>query len=146
MHAAGAVTRGRSYSAGLIVGALILLGQVGVAIWQHLGPTRYFAWAPNDYTVTYDVQASVAGRALTPGEIARRYRLDLTDRLGEVPESVKRKVQFAPTERYVWEDPPQHLLDRFQWYEERYDPRNPAHIVVTYQVDAGPVKVWRWPR
>ena len=57
--------------------ALILL-QVGIGVWQHFGSTRYFAWAPNDYLMTYDLQVTVNGASLSRDEISRRYRLSLT--------------------------------------------------------------------
>ncbi len=130
-------------SAALLAGLAILLAQVGVAIWQHLGSTRYFAWAPNDYLVTYDLRAGVGGRALTPGQISRRYRLNLTNRREN---DLTAKAGLAPSEHYVWEDPPQHLFDRIKWYEQTYGLRDPARVVLTYQLDGGPIRVWRWPQ
>lgn len=130
-------------SAALFIGVMILLAQVGVAIWQHLGDTRYFAWAPNDYLVTYDLQAGVGGRALTAEQVSRRYRLDLTSRREN---DLTAKAGLASSERYVWEDPPQHLFDRIKWYEQTYGSPDPARVVLTYQLDGGPIRVWRWPR
>src|ERR1700730_9400723 len=102
-------------SLAVAVAAVILLAQVGINIWQHLGEARYFAWAPNDYLVTYDLQVSAGGRPLTTGEMQHRYRLDLSNRLGE---GTKAKLGLSKDERYVFEDPPQELKDRIRRDEE----------------------------
>src|ERR1700730_3018325 len=103
----------RHLSLPVAVAALILLAQMGLNIWQHVGDTRYFAWAPNDYLVTYDLRVDVGGRPLSTEEVRRRYRLDLTERLSE---STKAKSGFAKVERYVFEDAPAELTDRIRWY------------------------------
>ena len=62
--------RARRISLAVAVAAVILLAQVGINVWQHAADdTRYFAWAPNDYLVTYDLHVSAGGRQLTPEEI-----------------------------------------------------------------------------
>jgi hypothetical protein len=129
-------------SLGLVIAAAILIAQFGNSALQHLGNTRYFAWAPNDYMVTYDLQVSVAGRSLNAEEIASRYRLDLRDRL---PPELKMRLGLSQSEHYVWEDPPQHLFDRIKWYEQSYGVAPPARVNLTYQLDAGQVREWRWP-
>jgi hypothetical protein len=110
----------------------ILLTEVGICFWQHLGNTRYFAWAPNDYAVTYGLQVTVHERRLTAPEISHRYRLDLTDR---VTKTDRANLGLSAEERYLWEDPPQRLLDRIKWYEQRYASANPAHVTLIYQLD-----------
>jgi hypothetical protein len=120
----------------------ILLAQVGVCFWQHLGNTRYFAWAPNDYVVTYALHVSVGGRALSPPEISSRYRLSLANRLSQ---TAKQNLGLARVERYVWEDPPQHLINRLKWYEQTYDSADRDRVSLIYQLDGGPVRQWRWP-
>jgi hypothetical protein len=126
----------------LLIAAAILLTQVGICAWQHFENTRYFAWAPNDYLVTYNLQVAVDGRTLTKEQIGHRYRLDLTGRLHA---DMKRKLGLAPSEQYVWEDPPQHLLNRIKWYEQNYGSGDHARVSLSYQLDGGPLREWRWP-
>ncbi len=132
----------RHLSLPVAVAALILLAQMGLNIWQHVGDTRYFAWAPNDYLVTYDLRVDVGGRSLSPEEIHHRYRLDLTERLSE---STKAKSGFAKAERYVFEDAPAELTDRIRWYEEKNGKSDSAHVRLVYQLDGGKEKTWLWP-
>ena len=130
-------------SLAVAVAAVILLAQVGINIWQHAaGGTRYFAWAPNDYLVTYDLQVSAGGRPLTPEEIQSRYRLDLTNRLGE---DTKAKLRLAKVERYVFEDPPQELKDRIRRYEQTKGKHDAARVTLVYQFDGGREQTWLWP-
>jgi len=121
----------------------ILLAQVGICFWQHLGNTRYFAWAPNDYAVTYGLQVTVDGRRLTKELISHRYRLDLTDR---VDETDRANLGLSQQEHYLWEDPPQRLLDRIKWYEQRYATANPARVTLIYQNAIKRTHLWHWPR
>jgi hypothetical protein len=122
--------------------AALLAAQGGVAVWQHFGDTRYFAWAPNDYLMTYDLKVDVGGRALSRDEIASRYRLSL-DPL--VSDSAQAALGIAPAERYVWEDPPAEVRRRIRRVEEARPAAQRAHVRLTYQLDAGPVRQWRWP-
>jgi hypothetical protein len=135
--------RHRPISLAIGVAAVILLAEVGLNIWQHLGETRYFAWAPNDYLVTYDVGVSAHGRPLSPAEIERRYHLDLSNRLGE---DAKAKLGLLKRERYVFEDAPQELLDQIRRYEETKGKNDDARVTVVYQLDGGKEKAWQWPR
>jgi hypothetical protein len=121
----------------------ILLAEVGICFWQHLGNTRYFAWAPNDYAVTYGLRVDVDGRRLTKEEISHRYRLDLTDRLDETDRA---NLGLSEQEHYLWEDPPQRLIDRLKWYEQRHASANPARVTLIYQLDGNKKREWRWPR
>jgi hypothetical protein len=125
----------------LVLAVALLLAQCGIAFWQHLGDTRYFAWAPNDYAVTYDLDVSVDGRRLTREQIADRYRLDLSDRLDR---EEKRELDLSPRQHFLWEDPPQHLVDRIDRYEETYG-SGTADVTLSYQVDGQEKRVRRWP-
>jgi hypothetical protein len=127
------------------VAAVILLAQVGINIWQHLGKARYFAWAPNDYLVTYDLRVSARGRPLTPEEIQRRYRLDLSDRIGELSDARKARLGLSKVERYVFEDPPQELEDRIRRFEEGKGRQDVARVRLVYQLDGGREQTWLWP-
>jgi hypothetical protein len=127
------------------VAAVILLAQVGINIWQHLGKARYFAWAPNDYLVTYDLQVNAKGRPLTPAEIQRRYRLDLSDRIGELSDATKARLGLSRLGHYVFEDPPQELKDRIRRYEETKGRKDAARVTLVYQLDGGREQTWLWP-
>ena len=126
----------------IAVVVVVLLAQVGINIWQHLGEARYFAWAPNDYLVTYDLQVNAGGRPLTTDEIHRRYRLDLSNRLSE---GTKAKLGLSKVERYVFEDPPQELKDRIRRYEEKNGKKDSAQVRLVYQLDGGKEQTWLWP-
>jgi hypothetical protein len=133
----------RRLSPRLLIALAILAAQVGIGIWQHLGRTRYFTWAPNDYAVTFDLRVAVDGRQLTRDEISNRYRLYLADRLDT---HVWAKLGLSKQERYLWEDPPQRLLDRIKRYEETSGSSDRARVRLIYQVDGGRQREWRWPR
>jgi hypothetical protein len=124
------------------IAAVILLAQVAINVWQHLGDARYFAWAPNDYLVTYDLHVSVGGRRLSTEEIQSRYRLDLSSRLGDEIDS---RVGLSRVERYVFEDPPQELKDRIRRYEEARGKNDAARVRLVYQLDGGREQTWLWP-
>jgi hypothetical protein len=124
------------------IAAVILLAQVAINVWQHFGDARYFAWAPNDYLVTYDLQVSVGGRALSTEEIQSRYRLDLSSRLGDEIDS---RVGLSKVERYVFEDPPQELKDRIRRFEEAPGKKDAARVRLVYQLDGGREQTWLWP-
>lgn len=51
--------------AAVAVGIAALAVQDGLVAYEHLGPTRYFAWAPNDYVVQYRLTATVDGHRLS---------------------------------------------------------------------------------
>jgi hypothetical protein len=137
------ITAGTRLSPQLLIALVILVAQVGIGIWQHLGKTRYFTWAPNDYAVSYDLRVTVDGRQLTRDEISNRYRLYLAYRYDK---HVWAKLGLSEKERYLWEDPPQRLLDRIESYEKTTGSSNPARVALTYQVDGGKQREWRWPR
>ena len=122
--------------------AAVLLVQTGLNIWQQTTGTRYFAWAPNDYLVTFDLRVSEHGRSLTVPEIAKRYRLDMADRLSE---EAKKKIGLASVEHYVFEDAPQELKDRIRRYEQTKGKRDAARVELIYQFDAGKETTWLWP-
>jgi hypothetical protein len=73
-------------------GIALVLAQLGAVVFAHVdkkcGASRYFAWAPNDYSVDYSVRATVNGHVLDAREFGERYRLPESD---------------------LYEDPPQRL-------------------------------------
>jgi hypothetical protein len=126
----------------LAVVAALLAAQCGIAVWQHLGSTRYFAWAPNDYLMTYNLHVRVGGRQLTPVEMSQRYRLSLNELLSP---RMRSELSLAPDERYVWQDPAAEVTSRIRRVEERRPNGPPVNVVLRYQLDAGPLRTWRWP-
>lgn len=125
------------------IAGVILLAQVGINAWQHTGDTRYFAWAPNDYLVTFDLHVDARGRSLTVAEMEHRYRLDLSSRLSE---DTKAKLGLAKSERYVFEDVPEELEDRIRRFEETTGKNEGARVTLTYQLDGAKEQAWQWPR
>jgi hypothetical protein len=127
----------------IAIAAVILLAQVGINIWQHVGgEARYFAWAPNDYFVSYDLQVNVGGRPLSAQEIQSRYRLDLSSRLNE---EIDTRVALSKVEHYVFENPPQELKDRIRRCEESKGKNDAARVRLVYQLDGGKEQTWLWP-
>ena len=65
------------------IGIALLAVQVGLVAYEHLGPTRYFAWAPNDYVVQYRLTATVDGHRLSAAGVRSRSR-NSQSRLGDL--------------------------------------------------------------
>lgn len=105
------------------IGVLFLLLQLGCVVYAHFGPSRYFAWAPNDYLVEFNLQVVVNGRTLSPEEAAGRYRLP---------------------ENGVYEFPAQHIIDAIRQYEQTYGRNEDARILLTYRLNGGDERQWRW--
>ena len=122
MSVAGRFDRVRVYA-----GMALVLAQLGAVVFVHVdekrGAARYFAWAPNDYSVDYTIRATVNGHVLDAWEFARRYRLP---------------------ERDFYEDPPQRLLHYLRRYESTYGHRDRTSLLVRYRLDGHPPVVWAW--
>lgn len=101
----------------------MLACQVAFVAYEHLGPTRYYAWAPNDYVVQYRLSATVDGHALSPDAVRSRYHL-------------------AP--HGVWYFPAQHIIDDVQQYERTYGRRDHVQVTLTYRLNGHAQKTWRW--
>jgi hypothetical protein len=106
-----------------VIGAVILLAQLGNVLYAHVaGSRRYFAWAPNDYAVVYTITTEVQGRRLTPAQVKERYEIDAHG---------------------LWEDPPQRLIDYLNRYERTYGASEHAHVVLRYSLDGHKEQTWR---
>jgi len=105
------------------IGIALLAVQVGLVAYEHLGPTRYFAWAPNDYVVQYRLTATVDGHHLSPAGVRSRYHL-------------------AP--HGIWYFPAQHLVDDVQQYERTYGSRDRVRVTLTYRLNGHAQQTWRW--
>jgi len=108
-------------------GMALVLAQLGAVVFAHVdvkrGAARYFAWAPNDYSVDYSIRATVNGHLLDAREFGERYRLP---------------------ERDFYEDPPQRLLHYLRRYESTYGRHDRTSLVVRYRLDGHRPVVWRW--
>lgn len=123
--------------------AILIGAQCGVCVWQHFGSTRYFAWAPNDYFMAYDLQASVRGHALTSAQMSKRYRLSLS---ALVSTRAQKDIGLTPGLRYIWQDPPAEVKRRIRKVEATYSPAERATVRLDYQLDAGTLRHWQWPQ
>jgi hypothetical protein len=108
------------------VGLGLVLAQLVFVLIVHLSgccKERYFAWAPNDYSVDYQISASVNGRPLSDSEISDRYRLDQAD---------------------FWEDPPERLEGLLKRRELAYAGPDRVTILLEYRLNGRPTAKWTW--
>ncbi len=109
--------------AAVAVGVTVLAVQIVFVAYEHLGPTRYFAWAPNDYVVQYRLAAAVDGHDLSPAGVRARYHL---------------------ASRGIWYFPAQHIIDDVQQYERTYGSGDRVRATLSYRLNGHPQKTWRW--
>src|SRR5437763_5481070 len=57
-----------------IIGASLLLFQLGMIGYARFVPARYFCWAPYDIQSEYRIDVLIGGRPLTASQIRARYR------------------------------------------------------------------------
>ncbi len=109
------------------LGLLVVLAQLGGVVGSHASSSccaaRYFAWAPNDYSVIYTITARVNGRLLNAPEVLARYE--------------------APQQGF-WEDPPARLIHELRAVEATYWPRDHSVLTLRYSLDGHPWKVWTY--
>jgi hypothetical protein len=98
--------------------------QIVSVIYARFVPSRWLAWAPNDYANGYKMQVHINGRDLSANEIGTRYQL--------LPEG-------------VYENPVQNLVDIIRQREQTYGRNDQAKVVLAYRPNGGPVQEWRWP-
>jgi len=107
----------------VIAGFAVLTCEVALVAYEHFGPTRYFAWAPNDYVVQYRMAANVDGRPLSATAIRGRYHL---------------------AAHGIWYFPAQHIIDDVQQYERMYGRHDRVRVTLTYRLNGHAQRVWRW--
>jgi hypothetical protein len=108
------------------VGLALVLAQLVFVLNVHLSnccKERYFAWAPNDYSIDYRISATVNGRTLSSSEVLDRYRLP---QLG------------------FYEDPVERLQGVLQRRELAYGGADRVDIVLEYQLNGRSPATWRW--
>ena len=102
----------------------LLLLQIVSVIHARFVPSRWLAWAPNDYAVGYELQVRISGRRLSGDEVGKRYEL--------------------PSEG-VYENPAQNLIDIIRQREQTYGRNDQAEVVLVYRPNGGSPQEWRWP-
>lgn len=108
----------------VILGSALLLAQAAAIIRARSVESRYFCWAPYDALSLYRLDVELAGRALTPGEIERRYRIPAAGR-------DNRSIQ--------------HLKDLIAQYESTYGRHDGARVTLRSSTNGHEERVWRWP-
>lgn len=104
----------------------LVLAQLVYVLTVHLSnccAERYFAWAPNDYSIVYRITATVNGRRLNAAEVLNRYR---------IPQSG------------FYEDPVERLEGVLRNREITYGVIDHVSLLVQYRLDGHPPSDWRW--
>ena len=107
-----------------MAGICLLLLQIVSVIHARFVPSRWLAWAPNDYAIGYKMQVQIDGRALSADQIGNRYHL--------LSES-------------VYENPVQNMVDIMRQREQTYGRNDHAEVVLVYRPNGGSPQEWRWP-
>jgi len=108
-----------------IAAICFLLLQIVSVVYARFVPSRWLAWAPNDYAIGYKMQVHIHGRPLSADEIGKRYSL-----LSEG----------------VYENPAQNMIDIIRQNEQTYGRNEQAEVELAYRPNGGPVQEWRWPQ
>jgi hypothetical protein len=107
-----------------LVGIVFLSLQLGSFVYARFVPSRWLAWAPNDYAVDYSLRVQVQGRVLSNFDAEQRYGLPA---------------------KSLYENPPQNIMDIVRQYEHTYGKEDRAEAVLFYRLNGGPAQQWRWP-
>jgi hypothetical protein len=107
-----------------VAGICLLLLQIVSVVHARFVPSRWLAWAPNDYAIGYRMQVQIDGRALSADEIGKRY-----DLLSEG----------------VYENPAQNMIDIMRQRERTYGRNDQAEVMLVYRPNGGLAQEWRWP-
>jgi hypothetical protein len=105
------------------VGLALLAFQLGAIVHARFVPSRYFCWAPFDMQTDYRLEVTVNGRTLSPAEVQRRYR---------------RPMSGTDNRSY------QHVIDIVEQAERRYHPDDRVEVRMTYRVNGGQERQWRY--
>lgn len=108
------------------IGLGLVLAQLTYGLVVHLSnccAERYFAWAPNDYSVDYHIAATVNGQKLSSAQILGRYRIAQTG---------------------FWEDPVERLEGVLRRRELAYGTADSVSLVVDYTLDGHAPAQWHW--
>lgn len=108
------------------IGFSLVLAQLIYVLTVHLSnccAERYFAWAPNDYSIVYRITAKVNGRRLNAAEVLDRYRISQSG---------------------FYEDPIERLEGVLRLRELSYGRIDRVSFLVQYRLDGHPLSYWRW--
>ena len=106
------------------VGVVFLLFQIVAVAHARFVPSRWLAWAPNDYASWYRLQVQSKGRSLSSDEVRARYHL--------------------PTEG-VYENPIQNIMDIVRQRERTYGQTDGVRVDLVYRPNGGVTQEWLWP-
>jgi hypothetical protein len=104
--------------------AILLVAQLAGIIRARFRDETWFAWAPNDQIVEYELAVAISGRSLTEDEIASRYQIDA---------------------RGVYQQSAANLISIVGQYEASHGARDHAVVRLTYRVDGGARETWDHP-
>lgn len=107
-------------------GFSLVLAQLIYVLTVHLSnccAERYFAWAPNDYSIVYHITATVNGRRLNATEVLDRYRI---------------------AQSGFYEDPVERLEGVLRSRELAYGRIDRVSLLIQYRLDGHPPSDWRW--
>lgn len=108
------------------VGFSLVLAQLIYVLTVHLShccAERYFAWAPNDYSIVYHITATVNGRRLNATEVLDRYRI---------------------AQSGFYEDPVERLEGVLRSRELAYGRIDRVSLLVQYRLDGHSPSDWSW--
>jgi hypothetical protein len=108
------------------VGFSLVLTQLIYVLTVHVSnccAERYFAWAPNDYSIVYHIAATVNGSKLDAMQILGRYRI---------------------SQNGLWQDPVERLEGVLRRRELAYGKTDRVFLSVRYRLDGRPPAEWRW--
>jgi hypothetical protein len=106
------------------LGIALLAFQLGMIAYARFSPSRYFCWAPFHAQSNYEMGVTVNGRALTAGEIERRYR----------------RPQKGINSRTIQDE-----KGIIMQYEQTYGKSERTEVTLRYRVNGGAEQVWQWP-
>jgi hypothetical protein len=105
-------------------GSVFLLAQAALVVHAHFVPSRWLCWAPNDYAVEYQLHVKAYGRELNPAEVQTRYHV---------------------ADHGWYENPAANIMDIVRQYEQTDGAKDAAQVLLTYRLDGGQTREWRWP-
>ena len=103
--------------------SLLSLQVVGV-VQARFSPARWFGWAMFHTYAPYRITVTIRGEALTPDQIAARYRIPAAD-------VERRSIE--------------HPIDIIRRFEETRGAADDARVTLRYHEGRGAEQEWRWP-
>jgi hypothetical protein len=111
----------------VLAGLALLAAQLGVVVISHSGSSccvsKYFAWAPNDYSIDYSITSVVNGHRLSAQAIAQRYDFNAAG---------------------FFEDPPEKLEHELRRVDQLYGKGQRVQGTLRYRLDGHRPVTWSW--